>query len=163
MNTMFPFICLLTSLLIYGCGEINNNPPGNRSGEMIKNETEKDIYKGLIPYDQPIWEKGATFSRETMAETVQIRTEGLYRVFREMQNDYPGLQGKITAHFYVNPDGSVSDVEIIESDWSELQGEVFEDSLITHLQKWTFPPGATKPIGVTQPWTFEPSKLMESN
>ncbi|MDP8208687.1 MAG: AgmX/PglI C-terminal domain-containing protein [Candidatus Electryonea clarkiae] len=153
-QSFIPLLFPLLLLIFCCCEKVEKKQQEETSGQTIESRNQENIYEYLIPYGNPVWEEGALFSRETMVETVRIRTEGLNRAFHQTEKERPGLHGKLTAHFFVNPDGAVSDVEIIESDWNDMFGEVFEDTLISHLQKWTFPPGASKPIGVTQPWTF---------
>ncbi|MFC2170954.1 TonB family protein, partial [Calditrichota bacterium] len=100
--------------------------------------------------------KDTRFTRESMAATINKRSEALYRIYQQMEIEQPELRGSLSLHFYVNPDGSVSEVELVDSQWDGVSGEALQDSVIVHVKQWTFPPGAPKPVGITQPWVFEP-------
>ena len=148
-------ILLAAAIAFTGCGKKRKDDKTTvpDAGENLVHELPET---DSVPPDEPVWTDGTTFNRVTMMGTIRARTPALHELYAKMKEEFPELKGQVTLHFIVHPDGSVSDVEIRESKWNDLVGDALADSIAEHVKNWTFPPGAKKDIGVTQPWTFEP-------
>ena len=152
---------LLLALLaaLGGCGR-RGEPNAERQGRPADRDAlEGQLPRmggGELPPDQPVWREGTLFSRESKDATILARTYDLDAVYRRALADHPDLRGRLTLRFIVHPDGSVDAVEALESTWSDTTAATLTDSMVARVRRWTFPPGAPKPVRVVQPWRFEP-------
>ncbi len=146
-------LILFSVLFILSCGTERKKEATVRDSTA---SAQKDtlMLDNVPPGAEPVWDEGITFDENTMKATVAIRSAELHNLFLRTEKRYPGLHGNVTAHFVVNPDGTVEDVTIKDARWNEPAGDIVTDSLVLLVEEWTFPPGAAKSIGITQPWNF---------
>lgn len=91
-------------------------------------------------------------------EDLNIVVEGLRSTFnllynRALRND-PFLEGRLVLRIVIEPNGSVSSVEVIEN---ELSDEALVKKLIARMKLTNFGPSNAEPLLKTLPFEFRPS------
>ena len=91
-------------------------------------------------------------------EDIQIVVEGLRSTFNLLYNralrDDPFLEGKLVLSVLIEPNGSVSNVDVVEN---TLDNEPFVNKLITRMKLTNFGASGTKPTTQVLPFEFTPS------
>ncbi len=155
--TLLLIILLSTGLLAVSCSKQKAEIDVPLEEGKITAD-EKTGSEHVVSHDEPVWIAGTTFNKTSMLATIRHRTARIYQIYHLYEEQSPGLTGNVTLSFNIHPDGTTDNVIIKESKWSDPSGEAVTDSLFNHVFKWTFPPGAAKPINVTQPWEFNMDK-----
>jgi TonB family protein len=95
-----------------------------------------------------------TRSASSIAATVRQYQSGIKFVYNKELQNRPDLSGKITVSFVIQPDGSVSAVEVRQSTvgWPPL-----EEAVKKRIQYWKFGAAAAGgPVRATFPFVFHP-------
>lgn len=160
MRTLAVLLMLLLGLT--GCGDRHGDErqtePSDHgtNGEGSAASAGQRILASTKPWE-PVWAEGTAYSDSSRTMTIVARTVALEAIVarnRAVHGD--SLRGMISVRFVIYPDGTVGNVELLEDEWNVDSAAGVTDSLLAHLEQWTFPPGAPRPVALTQPWKFQP-------
>lgn len=115
--------------------------------QVVKTETgaEMEISGGI---------EDKSRSAQVIQSVISSYIGGVRYVYNRELKDNPTLAGKVTVAFTIEPDGSVSKVEIVSStlNWPPL-----EEKLVRRISHWRFPPSRSGAVRVVFPFLFFPS------
>ena len=147
-------------LVLAGCDGTRTEPKQSEepANEPLTTAELQDTayYRPPSPVE-PVWEEGATFNDSTRTMTLMERTPGLDAIYQRAQQELgDSLRGMISVRMVIYPDGTVGNVTLMDDRWNMSEAAALSDSMVMHIQQWTFPPGLEEPVALTQPWRFEP-------
>jgi TonB family protein len=127
-------------VLLSGCGQLpqrteysigNDETP--RSGAKAESEVIRSVLAQQInpPLDAPL-------------QLLKVELPEYQSPLRRRR-----IEGRVHLHFRVLPDGSVSDLRIIESDHEDLSALVLDA-----MSKWRFAPPTRNGVGVSLPFLY---------
>ncbi len=93
-------------------------------------------------------------SAQVIQSVISSYLGGIKYVYNRELKDNPNLAGKVTVAFYIENDGTVSEVKIISSTlgWPPL-----EQKIVKRIKHWRFPPSKSGRVRVVFPFLFFPS------
>jgi TonB family protein len=92
-------------------------------------------------------------SQTAIARVVTRESQRLKRVYEDWLKRDPQLAGRLKVKFSIMPDGSVSNVVIVESTTNNAD---FDDAILRYIKRWQFAPaGSGGPVEVVYPFAFE--------
>lgn len=116
--------------------------------------------RGTINYKRPeiVGEASSSAKRADAAisRVVKRKLPNIKIAYEKELKKNPKLSGKITIRFVINEDGSVSDVEVVES---TMNSPALERAIIRRIKRWKFAALAagSGSTAVTYPFVFQPS------
>jgi Gram-negative bacterial TonB protein C-terminal len=114
------------------------------------------LMENLAP-DFQLWPDGITFNDTTRMAVVYSRSFALHAIIARARSFYgEDLNGVVNVRMIIQPDGSVSSVELLDDRWSDPYASALTDSVLNIIEQWTFPPGLEKPLALQQPFKFHP-------
>lgn len=104
--------------------------------------------------DQPLDELTLREAVAAIHRTVGTYLGGIRYLYNRELRKKPDLEGKLTVSMTIDPEGTVTACEVVES---TLGYPPLEEAVLDRVRKWKFPPVAPRPITVTYPFVFFPS------
>jgi TonB family protein len=92
-------------------------------------------------------------SQTSIKKVIDLESNRLKRVYENWLKRDPSLAGQLKIKFTIMPDGSVSNVTIVNS---STKNSEFDETLVRYIKRWSFPAvDGASPVEVVYPFVFE--------